>query len=69
MTLDDIRAMDTPCITPEQAGRVLGINPQSIRITARTNPAALGFPVMCPSPHRTQIPRLPFLRFMEGGDG
>lgn len=69
LTLDDIRAMDTPCITPEQAGRVLGINPQSIRIMAHTDPAALGYPVSCPSAHRTQIPRLPFLRFLEGGDG
>lgn len=42
MTLDDIRAMDKPCITPEQAGRVLGINPQSIRITARTTPRRSG---------------------------
>lgn len=68
MTLDDIRAMDKPCITAEEAGRVLGINPQSIRIMSRKNPAALGFPVICPSPHRMQIPRLAFLRFLEGGD-
>lgn len=69
MTLDDIRAMDKPCITPAEAGQVLGINPQSIRIMARANPAALGFPVICSLPHRVQIPRLAFLRFMEGGDG
>lgn len=29
--------------------------------------AALGYPVSCPSPHRVQIPRIPFLRFWEGG--
>lgn len=43
-----------------------GTNPHSIRIMAHTDPAALGYPVSCPSPHRTQIPRVPFLRFWEG---
>ena len=69
LTLDDIRALDRLYITPEEAGAVTDTNPQSIRIMARTNPAALGFPVICSSPHRVQIPRLAFLRFMEGGDG
>ena len=69
MTLDEVRELRTDIITPAQAAQVLGINPQSIRIMARANPAALGFPVICSSPHRVQIPRLAFLRFMEGGDG
>lgn len=67
LTLDDIRALDRPYITPEEAGAVTGTNPHSIRIMAHTDPAALGYPVSCPSPHRTQIPRIPFLRFWEGG--
>lgn len=65
MTLNDLTTLDTPTITPAQAGAILGIDPNTIRWQARDNPAALGFPVIVVK-SRTYIPRLPFLRFMKG---
>ena len=43
----------------------LEYNPQAIRIMARENPAALGFPVVVIGT-RTKIPRVPFLRYVLG---
>lgn len=66
MTLDDIKAMDKPTITPAVAASVLGCNPHSIRVAAHTEPKSLGFPVNVMGT-RTRIPRLAFINFLEGG--
>jgi hypothetical protein len=66
LTLDDIRAMDCPTLTPNQAGGVLGIDPNNIRWQAHENPEALGFPVIV-CKRRTHIPRIPFIEFLTGG--
>ena len=65
--LEEIKRMDKPFINPQQAARVLGCNPQYIRLTARgPNPRALGFPTTV-TRTRTRIPRLPFIRYVEEG--
>lgn len=66
MTLDDLRSMDRETITPAIASKVLNCNPQWIRITAHQNKSRLGFPVIILN-RRIKIPRLAFIRFMEGG--
>ena len=63
MTLDDIKAMDTPVITPAIAAKVLECDPHYIRVAAVQCPEQLGFPVTRLG-NRTKIPRSPFLRFM-----
>lgn len=65
MSLDDIRAMTKEVITPGVAAKVLGCDPMWIRLVARKDPARLGFPTICMG-NRVKIPRLAFIRFMEG---
>ena len=65
--LEEIKRMDKPFITPQQAARVLGCNPQYIRLPARgPNPRALGVPTTV-TRTRTRIPRQPFIRYVEEG--
>lgn len=66
MTLNDIKRMDREFLPPSIVARVVGCDPQSIRIQARENPDALGFPVSVQGT-RTRIPRRAFVRWMEGG--
>lgn len=63
--LDALRRMETPTITPAQAATVLGCNPHWIRLMARRYPEKLGFPVTVLG-SRTKIPRVPFIRYIEG---
>lgn len=65
MTLDDVKAMDSETITPEIAAKVLGCDPQYIRVAARSRRDLLGFPVAVVG-NRTKIPRRGFINFMEG---
>lgn len=65
MTLQEIKALDRDVITPVQAAGVLGCDPHFIRLAARECPERLGFPV-CVIGSRTKIPRVPFIRFVEG---
>lgn len=66
MTLNDIKAMKKECLSPAIVAQVIGCNPQYIRLQARENPDALGFPVSVQGT-RTRIPRRAFVRWMEGG--
>ena len=63
MTLEDIIRSDKPFITPQDAADVLQCSAQLIRIQARDNPEALGFPVIRVG-NRTKIPRKAYVRFM-----
>ena len=63
--LESIRAMSDTMITPEIASEVIGCDPQYIRLAARRDPEALGFPVTVTG-SRTHIPRASFLRYVEG---
>ena len=65
MNLAEIKAMDRDVITPAQAAGVLGCDPHYIRVAAREKPELLGFPVILIE-SRVKIPRLAFIRYMEG---
>ena len=65
MTLSEIKALDSDIITPAQAAGVLKCDPHFIRVMAREEPWRLGFPVVVMN-SRTKIPRLPFIRYIEG---
>lgn len=49
--------------TAEEVSGVLGMDPHTIRLTARQRPELLGFPTIITGT-RVRIPRIPFLRFM-----
>lgn len=65
MTLEDIKAMDREMLTAEIVSKVIGADPQNIRVAALQKPYLLGFPV-CIIGNRVKIPRRPFIKFMEG---
>ena len=64
-TLNDVKNMDRDFITPAIAAQVLGCDPNYIRVAARDCPETLGFPISRIGT-RTKIPRVAFIRFMEG---
>ena len=68
LTLDDLRKMEKETITPAVAAQVLHCDPNWIRVAARSNKDLLGFPVVLlgKNGHRVKIPRMAFIRFMEG---
>ena len=68
MTLEELKKLDKAVITPCQAAGVIGCDPQFIRTAARQHPEWLGFPVIVYG-SRTKIPRLPFIRYIEGETG
>ena len=63
MTINEIRGLDKPFLTPKEVAGVLGSDPQSIRVAARVEPQRLGFPVVVIR-RRVKIPRAAFLRYM-----
>lgn len=65
MTLNDIKAMESDVITPAIAAQVLKCDPNWIRVAARQDKTMLGFPVVLIG-HRVKIPRMAFIRYMEG---
>ena len=65
MTLEEIRSYEREFLTPAQVAPVLGCDPQDIRVTARRHPEQLGFNVALVGT-RVKIPRLGFIRWMEG---
>lgn len=63
MTLEDMIRSEKPFVTPQDVADVLKCSAQIIRIQARDNPEALGFPVIRVG-SRTKIPRKAFIQFM-----
>ena len=63
--LEVIKGMDDVMITPAEAAPVLGVDPNSLRLQAKEDPSLLGFNVTRVG-GRTLIPRIPFIRFVEG---
>ena len=63
MTLEEIRSINKPFLTPNEVSGVLGVNPHTLRVTARQRPDLIGFPFTF-SGNRMKISRIPFLRFM-----
>ena len=66
MRLNDVREIDRDFLSAAEVADVLGSDAHAIRIQAREDPEALGFPV-CRIGNRVKIPRLAFIKFMEGG--
>lgn len=66
MTLNELKALDNPVITPKIAAQFLCCDPYSISLAARDCPERLGFPVSRIGT-RTKIPRLAFIHFLEAG--
>lgn len=65
--LEKIEAMTIDFLTPQHVATVLCCDPNKVRMQARLNPSALGFPVTVMG-SRVRIPRLPFIRYIrEGG--
>ncbi len=65
MTLEQIRRSAKAVLIPTDIAEVLGCAPQSIRDQARNRPDLLGFPVTVVR-SRTYIPRVAFLRYIDG---
>lgn len=65
MTIQDLRHSNEAFITLADIAPILRVDPQCIRRQARVDPAALGFPVTVVG-SRCKIPRVAFLRFLEG---
>ena len=63
MNITDAMASTSPMLLPSDVAPIIGCDPQWIRDTARSNPDALGFPVLIVG-RRTKIPRIPFLRYL-----
>lgn len=63
--LEALKALEETMLTPDQAAPVLGCKAHSIRLQAEEDPKALGFNVIRVGT-RTMIPRIPFIRFIEG---
>lgn len=61
-TLDEIEACGKTMLLPADVADFLGCDPQSIRLQARADAAALGFPVIVVG-NRTLFPREGFVRF------
>lgn len=65
MTLTELSALDVEMLTPQQVAEQIGLSPQTIRVAARQNPAALPFPTLVMG-QRVKIPKAAFLRWMRG---
>lgn len=63
MTLEEIRNSDKPTLTPKDVADVLGCHPYVICVQAKRK--ELPFPCFR-SGSRTKIPRVAFLRWMDG---
>ena len=66
MTIEEIRASDKVMLIPSDVAPIIHCDPHALRIMARDNPSALGFPVIRVR-SRTLIPREPFLAYITGG--
>lgn len=68
MTLDDVKKMDREFLTPAEVASILKCRPQNIRALGELAPEKLGFN-FCFVGNRMKIPRVAFVKWMEGGNG
>lgn len=61
-TLEEIEACGKTMLNPQDIADFIGCDPQSIRLQARSDAAALGFPVIVLG-NRCLFPREGFVRF------
>lgn len=67
MTIEELKCTNQAFISAADVAPILRVDPQCIRRQARVNPTSLGFPVTVLG-SRCRIPRMAFLRFVEGVD-
>lgn len=65
VTLEEIRTLDREFLIPREIAPILGCDAQDIRVAARQCPERLGFNVSLIG-SRVKIPRIAFIRWMEG---
>lgn len=65
--IEYLKTLTRAFIRADEAAKVLGCNPNSIRQAARLRPELLGFPVIVIG-NRVKIPKGPFLKALYGGD-
>ena len=65
MTLEEMKQSDAAFLVATDIAPILGCDPCTIRVAARQRPDLLGFPVTVMG-SRVKIPRLPFIRYVEG---
>ena len=65
MTMEEIRTTGKDMLSPLDVAEVLGSDPQTIRLTAKIAPERVGYPFTFTG-NRMKIPRIAFLRWMEG---
>lgn len=61
--LERIISSEKAFLTPAEAAPLLETDPQTLRMSARENPALVKFPFVFIG-NRMKIPRIPFLRFL-----
>lgn len=64
-SLQEIEAATKEILTPADIAPIIGVDPHTIRLAARSMPSSLGFPVICIGT-RVKIPRRAFIAFMKG---
>ena len=65
MTLDELKNSNKNILTAAEIAPIVGADPNVIRYQAQEEPDKLGFPVIVMK-SRVKIPRIPFIKFMEG---
>lgn len=65
MTLQEIKESNKEYLIPKDVAEVLRCNPYLINVQAHNNAHKLGFHVIVIN-RRVRIPRIPFIKFMEG---
>lgn len=65
MTLEQIKQSNKDMLTCADVATVLGCNAYTLHMQAQERPELLGFSVICMG-NRVKIPRLAFIKFIEG---
>lgn len=65
MTIDEIKVSDKTVLTVRDVAPVVGLSAERLRDQAKKDPRFLGFPTIV-ADGNVRIPRLAFVRFMEG---
>lgn len=67
MTLEEVLTSDKVMLTAADVAPILGCDPQDIRVAAKLAPERLGFNVSVIGT-RVKIPRIAFIKWMEGSN-
>ena len=65
MTIEEIKASDKDVLVCSDVAEVLKCSPATLHLQAQQRPEMLHFPVICMG-NRVKIPRIPFIKFIEG---